>query len=64
MNVGSAWGRGGDDSGITSSIECLETYQSKIIARLKNDGMSTDELVTDISNEIRKWNIKGMNTEL
>jgi HAE1 family hydrophobic/amphiphilic exporter-1 len=58
VSVGST----GDDSGV-ASIESLGTYQARIIGGLKNEGMSTDELVADISNEIRKWNIKGIETE-
>ncbi|MDR2437649.1 MAG: efflux RND transporter permease subunit [Endomicrobium sp.] len=58
VSVGST----GDDSGV-ASIESLGTYQSRIVGRLHKEGMSTDELVADISNEIRKFNIKGLETE-
>ncbi|MDR1696068.1 MAG: efflux RND transporter permease subunit [Endomicrobium sp.] len=58
VSVGST----GDDTGV-ASIESLGTYQARIIGRLNREGMSTDELVADISNEIRKWNIKGIDTE-
>jgi HAE1 family hydrophobic/amphiphilic exporter-1 len=58
VSVGST----GDDAGV-ASVESLGTYQSRIVARLNRDGMSTDELVADISNEVRKWNIKGLDTE-
>ncbi|MDR1942260.1 MAG: efflux RND transporter permease subunit, partial [Endomicrobium sp.] len=51
------------DSGGVASIESLGSYQSRIIGRLNPEGLSTDELVADISNEIKKWNIKGINTE-
>jgi HAE1 family hydrophobic/amphiphilic exporter-1 len=58
VSVGST----GDDSGV-ASIESLGTYQARIVGRLYKEGMSTDELVADISNEIRKFNIKGLETE-
>lgn len=58
VSVGST----GDDSGV-ASIESLGTYQSRIVGRLHKEGISTDELVADISNEIRKFNIKGLETE-
>ncbi|MDR2817913.1 MAG: efflux RND transporter permease subunit [Endomicrobium sp.] len=58
ISVGST----GDDSGV-AAIESLGTYQSRIVGRLHKEGISTDELVADISNEIRKFNIKGLETE-
>lgn len=58
VSVGST----GDDSGV-AAIESLSTYQSRITARLNKKGRSTDEVVADIANEIRKWNIKGIDTE-
>jgi HAE1 family hydrophobic/amphiphilic exporter-1 len=58
VSVGST----GDDSGV-ASIESLGTYQARVVARLHKEGMSTDELVADLSNEIRKFNIKGLETE-
>lgn len=58
VSVGST----GDDSGV-AAIESLGTYQSRIIGRLNREGMTTDELVAEISNEVRKWNIKGLDTE-
>ncbi|MCL2144400.1 MAG: efflux RND transporter permease subunit [Endomicrobia bacterium] len=58
VSVGST----GESSGV-ASIESLSTYQARIIGRLHRDGMSTNELVADISNEIKKWNIAGIDTE-
>ncbi|MDR1474460.1 MAG: efflux RND transporter permease subunit [Endomicrobium sp.] len=58
VSVGST----GDNSGV-ASIESLGTYQARIVGRLHKEGISTDELVADISNEIRKLNIKGLETE-
>ncbi|MDR1417752.1 MAG: efflux RND transporter permease subunit [Endomicrobium sp.] len=58
VSVGST----GDSSGV-ASIESLSTYQSRIIGRLYPEGQDTETLVADISNEIRKWNIKGLETE-
>ncbi|MCL2485182.1 MAG: efflux RND transporter permease subunit, partial [Endomicrobia bacterium] len=55
-------GSTGDDSGV-AAVETLGAYQSRIIGRLNREGMSTDELVANVSNEIRKWNIKGIDTE-
>ena len=57
VSVGST----GDDSGI-AAVESLSTFQSRIIGRLNRGGRSTDEVVSDISNEIRKMNIKGIDT--
>ena len=55
------------DSGGVASIESLGGYQARIIVRLKPLGQegkrSTDEIVADISNGIRKMNIRGINTE-
>jgi HAE1 family hydrophobic/amphiphilic exporter-1 len=55
------------DSGGVASIESLGGYQARIIVRLKPAGpdgkRSTDEIVADIANEVRKFNIKGINTE-
>ena len=58
ISVGST----GENSGV-AAIESLSTYQSRIIGRLNKEGMSTNELVADISNEIKKWNISGLDTE-
>jgi HAE1 family hydrophobic/amphiphilic exporter-1 len=58
VSVGST----GDDSGM-ASVESLGEYQSRIIGRLHKEGISTDELTANISSEIRKWNIKGLDTE-
>ena len=58
VSVGST----GEDSGV-AAIESLSTYQARIIGRLHSEGMSTNELVADISNEVKKWNIKGLDTE-
>ncbi len=55
-------GSTGDDSGV-AAIESLGTYQARMIGRLKREGMTTDELVADVSNEVRKWNIKGLDLE-
>ena len=58
VSVGST----GESAGV-AAIESLATYQTRIIVRLNKEGMSTNELVADIANEIRKWNIRGMETE-
>ena len=58
VSVGST----GESSGV-AAIESLSTYQARIIGRLHKEGMSTNELVADISNEIKKWNISGIDTE-
>jgi len=58
VSVGST----GDDSGV-AAIESLGTYQIRLVTELTKEGQPTDDLVADISNEIKKWGIKGMNTE-
>ncbi|MCL1971978.1 MAG: efflux RND transporter permease subunit [Endomicrobia bacterium] len=58
VSVGST----GESAGV-AAIESLATYQARIIVRLNREGMSTNELVADIANEIRKWNIRGLETE-
>lgn len=58
ISVGST----GDSSGV-AAIESLSTYQARIIGNLHKEGMSTNELVANISNEIKKWNISGLDTE-
>jgi HAE1 family hydrophobic/amphiphilic exporter-1 len=58
VSVGST----GENSGV-AAIESLSTYQARIIGRLNKEGMSTNELVADISNEIKKWGVSGIDTE-
>jgi HAE1 family hydrophobic/amphiphilic exporter-1 len=52
-----------DDTAGSGAIQSLASYQSRIIARMTHKGRSTDEIVGDLSNEIRSWDIKGMETE-
>lgn len=51
-----------DDVGI-GAIQSLGSYQSRIIARLTSKGLATKEIVSEISDEIKKWNVKGLETE-
>ncbi|MBN1823062.1 MAG: efflux RND transporter permease subunit [Endomicrobiales bacterium] len=47
----------------SASMETLEQYQARIIARLENGGMSTNALVAELSDEIRKWNVNDLEAE-
>ncbi|MHB9155252.1 MAG: efflux RND transporter permease subunit, partial [Endomicrobiales bacterium] len=55
-------GSTGDDMG-SATVESMGSYQSRIIARLEDGGLSTNEIITEMSDEMKKWNIKGMETE-
>ena len=52
-----------DDAGGTGAIQSLTSYQSRIIARLEDRGRSTDKIVAELSDEIRTWDVKGLETE-
>ncbi len=43
----------------TAAIESLASYQARIVGRLTEKGLPTDEIVGEISNEIKKWNINS-----
>ena len=58
VSVGST----GDDSGV-AAIESLGTYQIRLVGELNEEGLSTDELVADISSKMKTWAVQGMNTE-
>lgn len=47
----------------SASVETLESNQARIIARLSSKGLHTEELVATIASEIRKWNVKDLETE-
>ena len=52
---------GEDNSG--GGIETSGSYQARIITNLSSKGMSTNEIVADLSDEIKKWNIKDLDVE-
>lgn len=52
---------GGNSSG--GEIETTGAYQARIITNLSPKGMSTNEIVADLSDEIKKWNIKYLDVE-
>lgn len=52
---------GEDNSG--GGIETSGSYQARIITNLTSKGMSTNEIVADLSDEIKKWNIKDLDVE-
>jgi len=52
---------GDDNSG--GGIETSGSYQARIITNLSSKGMSTNEIVADLSDEIKKWNIKDLDVE-
>ena len=51
----------GDSSGV--GIETTGAYQARIITNLSPKGMSTNKIVADLSDEIKKWNIKYLDVE-
>ncbi len=52
---------GEENSG--GGIETSGSYQARIITNLTSKGMSTNEIVADLSDEIKKWNIKDLDVE-
>jgi HAE1 family hydrophobic/amphiphilic exporter-1 len=52
---------GEDNSG--GGIETSGSYQARIITNLSPKGMSTNEIVADLSDEIKRWNIKDLDVE-
>ena len=52
---------GEDNSG--GGIETSGSYQARIITNLTSKGASTNEIVADLSDEIKKWNIKDLDVE-
>ena len=52
-----------DDQVGSASVETLDKYQARIITNLKPKGMSTNEMVKELSDEIKKWNIKNIDVE-
>lgn len=55
-------GSTGDDLG-AATVESMGPYQSRIIARLNSKGLSTNEVVDELAAEIKRWNVKGLETE-
>ncbi|MCX5778866.1 MAG: efflux RND transporter permease subunit [Elusimicrobia bacterium] len=55
-------GSTGDELG-TAAVETLGSYQARIVGRLTEKGLPTEEIVGEINSEIQKWNIRGMETE-
>jgi HAE1 family hydrophobic/amphiphilic exporter-1 len=52
---------GEDNNG--GGIETSGSYQARIITNLTPKGLSTNEIVADLSDEIKKWNIKDLDVE-
>ena len=52
-----------DDQVGSASVETLGTYQARIITNLKPKGMTTNDMVKDLSDEIKKWNIKNIDVD-
>jgi len=52
-----------DDQVGSASIETLGTYQARIITNLKPKGMATNDMVKELSDEIKKWNIKNIDVD-
>ena len=61
-DVSTTVGSTGEESS-GGSIETTGSYQGRIITNLTPKGMSTNEIVADLSDEIKKWNIKDLDVE-
>lgn len=61
-DVSTSIGSTGEDTG-AGAIETSGVYQARIITNLSPKGMSTNEIVADLSDEIKKWNIKNLDVE-
>jgi len=61
-DIATSIGSTGDQVG-SSSIETLGSYQARIITNLTPKGLSTDRIVTELSDEIKKMNIKNLDIE-
>jgi HAE1 family hydrophobic/amphiphilic exporter-1 len=61
-DMGITVGSTGDSLG-AAAVESLGAYQARIVARLNDKGVSTNEIVTQVNDDIRKWNIKNLETE-
>ncbi|MDD5020941.1 MAG: efflux RND transporter permease subunit [Endomicrobiaceae bacterium] len=61
-DIATSIGSTGDQVG-SASIETLGGYQARIITNLTQKGLSTDRIVTELSDEIKKMNIKNLDAE-
>ena len=52
-----------DDQVGSASVETLGTYQARIITNLKPKGIATNDMVKELSDEIKKWNIKNIDVD-
>lgn len=60
-DVSTTVGSTGEDS--AGGVETSGSYQARIITNLSPKGMSTNEIVADLSDEIKRWNIKDLDVE-
>jgi HAE1 family hydrophobic/amphiphilic exporter-1 len=61
-DIATSIGSTGDQVG-SASVETLGSYQARIITNLTPKGLSTERIVTELSDEIKKMNIKNLDTE-
>ena len=61
-DVSTTVGSTGEDTG-AAAVETTGVYQGRIIVNLTPKGMSTNELVAHLSDEIKRWNIKDLEVE-
>ncbi len=61
-DVSTSIGSTGEDTG-AGAVETTGVYQARIITNLTSKGMSTNRIVADLSDEIKKWNIKNLDVE-
>ncbi len=61
-DVSTTVGSTGEDTG-AAAVETTGVYQARIIVNLAFKGMSTNEIVAELSDEIKRWNIKDLEVE-
>ena len=61
-DVSTTVGSTGEDTG-AAAVETTGVYQGRIIVNLTPKGMSTNEIVAQLSDEIKRWNIKDLDVE-
>ncbi len=61
-DVSTTVGSTGEDTG-AAAVETTGVYQARIIVNLAFKGLSTNEIVAELSDEIKRWNIKDLEIE-
>ncbi len=61
-DISTTVGATGEESG-AAAVEVTGVYQARIIVNLAFKGLSTNEIVAELSDEIKRWNIKDLEVE-